>query len=53
MIRRLVEAEDPEHPLSDAALADRLNAEGICVARRTVAKYREALHIPPSSERRP
>ena len=51
MIRRLVEAEDPRRPLSDARLAEALKAAGVPVARRTVAKYREALHIPPSAER--
>ncbi|HTL13891.1 MAG TPA: RNA polymerase factor sigma-54 [Thermomonas sp.] len=51
MIRRLVAAEDPRKPLSDARLADTLKAEGVPVARRTVAKYREALHIPASHDR--
>ena len=51
MIRQLVEAEDPRHPLSDARLAEALKAAGVPVARRTVAKYREALRIPVSSER--
>ncbi|MGY1529084.1 RNA polymerase factor sigma-54 [Luteimonas sp. A649] len=51
MIRRLVEAEDPRKPLSDARLADRLKDSGVPVARRTVAKYREALNIPSSHER--
>jgi RNA polymerase sigma-54 factor len=51
-IRKLVAAEDPARPLSDSAIADLLGKEGIQVARRTVAKYREALGIEPSSERR-
>ncbi|MBS0193424.1 MAG: RNA polymerase factor sigma-54 [Proteobacteria bacterium] len=51
MIRRLVDAEDPRKPLSDARLADELKAAGVPVARRTVAKYREALRIAPSHER--
>ena len=51
MIRKLVEAEDPRKPLSDARLADTLKSEGVPVARRTVAKYREALQIPASHER--
>lgn len=51
MIRRLVEAEDPRRPLSDARLAAELRGEGITVARRTVAKYREAMNIPSSNER--
>lgn len=52
MIKRLVGAEDPARPLSDSTLAELLLKEGIQVARRTVAKYREALHIPPSHERK-
>jgi len=51
MLRRLVGAENPRTPLSDAKLADLLKAEGIPVARRTVAKYREAMNIPSSHER--
>ncbi len=51
MIRKLVAAEDPRRPLSDARLADTLKLEGVPVARRTVAKYREALRIPASHER--
>jgi RNA polymerase sigma-54 factor len=51
-IRKLVAAEDPEKPLSDSRIAEILSQEGVQVARRTVAKYREALGIPPSSERR-
>ncbi|MEN1927462.1 RNA polymerase factor sigma-54 [Luteimonas sp. MJ250] len=51
MIRRLVDAEDPRKPLSDARLAERLKDSGVPVARRTVAKYREALNIPSSHER--
>ena len=51
LIRRLVEAEDPRRPLSDARLAEALKAAGVPVARRTVAKYREALQIPVSAER--
>lgn len=50
-IRRLVAGENPRKPLSDARLADTLKAEGVPVARRTVAKYREALQIPASHER--
>ncbi len=51
MIRRLIEAENPRKPLSDAKLVEALAAEGVTVARRTVAKYREALAIPSSNER--
>jgi RNA polymerase sigma-54 factor len=50
-IRQLVAGENPRKPLSDARLADTLKAEGVPVARRTVAKYREALQIPASHER--
>ncbi|MFP5307207.1 MAG: RNA polymerase factor sigma-54 [Gammaproteobacteria bacterium] len=53
MIKRLVTAEDPGRPLSDATLSEILLKEGIQVARRTVAKYREGLGIPPSHERKP
>jgi len=51
MIRRLIEAENPRKPLSDAKLADLLKSNGIPVARRTVAKYREAMNISASHER--
>jgi RNA polymerase sigma-54 factor len=52
MIKRLVTQEPPDLPLSDNILADMLLKDGIQVARRTVAKYREVLGIPPSHERR-
>jgi RNA polymerase sigma-54 factor len=51
-IRRLVSGEDPEKPLSDNQIAQILSEEGITVARRTVAKYREAMKIPSSSDRK-
>jgi RNA polymerase sigma-54 factor len=51
-IRRLIADEDPARPLSDAQLAELLAGEGIKVARRTVAKYRESLRLASSSERR-
>lgn len=51
MLRKLVDAEDPRKPLSDQAIAEELHRKGIQVARRTVAKYREAMRIPSSSER--
>jgi RNA polymerase sigma-54 factor len=51
-IRKLVRDEDPEAPLSDGRIAELLSAEGIPVARRTVAKYREAMGIAASNERR-
>ena len=53
MLKRMIAAEQASQPLSDATLAELLQKEGIQVARRTVAKYREALGIPPSHERRP
>ncbi|MCI0748973.1 MAG: RNA polymerase factor sigma-54, partial [Nevskiales bacterium] len=52
MIKRLVAQEPADRPLSDSTLAQRLRQDGIQVARRTVAKYREALGIPPSHERK-
>ncbi|MEO8809914.1 MAG: RNA polymerase factor sigma-54 [Rhodanobacter sp.] len=51
MLRKLIGAENPRKPLSDQAIAEELQAKGIQVARRTVAKYREGLRIPTSSER--
>ena len=51
MLRGLIDKENPRSPLSDAKLADMLKADGIPVARRTVAKYREAMNIPSSTER--
>ncbi len=51
-IKKLIAEENPLKPLSDNALAKMLNDVGIDVARRTVAKYRESLHIPSSSDRK-
>ena len=51
-ILRLVQEEDPAHPLSDAALETALAERGITVARRTIAKYREKLKILPTNLRR-
>lgn len=51
-IRDLVAAEDTEHPLSDQAIVERLRADGIDIARRTVAKYREMMNILSSSRRK-
>lgn len=51
MIRKLVAEENPRKPLSDQGLTTELNKRGIQVARRTVAKYREALRISSSGER--
>ncbi|MFT5810604.1 MAG: RNA polymerase sigma-54 factor [Rubritalea sp.] len=52
IIKKLVAAEPQEKPLSDSKIALLLGDQGINVARRTIAKYREALHIPPSNERK-
>jgi RNA polymerase sigma-54 factor len=51
-IRALIQAEPGDAPLSDQDITDLLRREGIRLARRTVAKYRESLHILPSSQRR-
>ncbi|CAA9255171.1 MAG: RNA polymerase sigma-54 factor RpoN [uncultured Acetobacteraceae bacterium] len=51
-IRALVEAEDPVAVLSDDTIMDRLRQEGVDIARRTVAKYRDALRIPSSVQRK-
>ncbi|HTY48374.1 MAG TPA: RNA polymerase factor sigma-54 [Steroidobacteraceae bacterium] len=51
-IRKLVKEEDANNPLSDGRIAELLSSEGIPVARRTVAKYREGMGIAPSNERR-
>ncbi len=52
MIKKLIESEEPRKPLSDNKIANLLVDQGINVARRTVAKYREAMMIPPSNERK-
>lgn len=52
LIRQLIEAEDRSRPLSDNAISDMLREQGFVVARRTVAKYREMMHIPPASQRK-
>lgn len=51
-IRRLIAAESPQAPLSDAAICTALRGMGVDIARRTVAKYRECMSIPPSFRRR-
>ncbi len=51
-LREIVAGEDPSAPLSDQALADRLKAEGLPIARRTVVKYRGMLGIPVAADRR-
>lgn len=52
MIKKLIESEEPRKPMSDNKIASLLVEQGINVARRTVAKYREAMMIPPSNERK-
>lgn len=52
LIKKLVTAESPKKPLSDSRIAELLDEQGINVARRTIAKYRESLAIPPSNERK-
>jgi RNA polymerase sigma-54 factor len=52
LIKQLVAAERPNKPLSDSKIAEILGEQGIEVARRTIAKYREAMGIPPSNERK-
>jgi RNA polymerase sigma-54 factor len=52
LIKKLIAAEDGGKPLSDSKIAQLLKQQGINVARRTIAKYREALAIPSSSERK-
>ena len=52
LLRKLIAAENPSRPLSDNKLASILSGQGIRIARRTVAKYREAMAIPSSTERR-
>ena len=52
IIKKLIAAESPKKPLSDSKIASMLADQGIQVARRTIAKYREAMSIPPSNERK-
>lgn len=52
LIKKLIAAESPRKPLSDSKIASLLAEQGIQVARRTIAKYREAMMIPPSNERK-
>jgi len=52
LIKKLVGAEKPNKPLSDNKIAGILGEQGINIARRTVAKYRESMAIPPSNERK-
>lgn len=52
LIRKLVQEEDKKKPFSDGAIGEELARQGIVIARRTVAKYREALMIPPVNQRK-
>ncbi|KHN54223.1 RNA polymerase factor sigma-54 [Pectobacterium fontis] len=52
LVKKLIAAENPAKPLSDSKLTALLSEQGIIVARRTVAKYRESLSIPPSNQRK-
>lgn len=52
LIRKLIDEEDPRKPLSDSRIAQILGKQDIQVARRTIAKYRESMAIPPSNERK-
>ncbi|HFV6604245.1 TPA: RNA polymerase factor sigma-54 [Escherichia coli] len=52
LVKKLIAAENPAKPLSDSKLTSLLSEQGIMVARRTVAKYRESLSIPPSNHRK-
>ena len=51
-IRKIIEAEDPKKPLSDSKIVNILQREGLMLARRTIAKYREELKIPTSNQRK-
>lgn len=52
LIKQLIGSEDQKKPLSDSTISELLAKQGIVVARRTVAKYREAMHIPPVNQRK-
>ncbi|PIT11769.1 RNA polymerase sigma-54 factor [Snodgrassella alvi] len=52
LLQSMINEEDPQHPYSDAYLVSQLAKQGINLARRTVAKYREALKIPPAHQRK-
>ena len=51
-VKKLIEEEDPSKPLTDDQIASLLQGQGIEVTRRTVAKYREDMHIPSTHQRR-
>ncbi len=52
LIKKLVASENPQKPLSDSKITSLLGEQGINIARRTIAKYRESLAISPSNERK-
>ncbi len=52
LIRQMINNEDKTRPLSDSAIAEALSGQGIVVARRTVAKYREGMNVPPVNLRK-
>ena len=52
MLKKMVGDESPSKPISDSKIAEILSRQGIRVARRTIAKYRELMNIPPSSQRK-
>jgi RNA polymerase sigma-54 factor len=52
LIKKLIAVENPRKPLSDSRITELLSEQGIVVARRTIAKYREAMAIAPSNERK-
>jgi RNA polymerase sigma-54 factor len=51
-IKKIIEAEDARRPLSDSKIMNILQKEGLALARRTIAKYREELRIPTSNQRK-
>jgi RNA polymerase sigma-54 factor len=52
LLKQLIQAEDCKKPLSDSKISEILSKQGIVVARRTIAKYRESMNIPPVSLRK-
>jgi RNA polymerase sigma-54 factor len=52
LIKKIVESETPAKPVSDSKITEMLGQQGINVARRTIAKYRESMNIPPSNQRK-
>ena len=52
VVRKIIENEDPRKPLSDSKIVSILQKEGLMLARRTIAKYREELKIPTSNQRK-